>query len=228
MPLFVGSSRDVEIERMLSTPSPDFASLASAENSDVIMYTTDMRRNLLYMSKSSWNVCRLDFEKWKKRSFEPMLTDHSSNDFYRSFDDNSLVPNQNQLLDCEIYSDEGERVPLEVRRTLLLYQGEPIGVIGLTRRIRRDMPHVFNLAGSHMHFDFKLASLLTDNERYVVQSVVNGDLNKNIARSCNVTERTIESRRARAMVKLGVKSLPELVRYWIEFSTDAEKHRLSN
>jgi len=58
--------------------------------------------------------------------------------------------------------------------------------------------------------------------------VVNGDLNKNIARSCNVTERTIESRRARAMVKLGVKSLPELVRYWIEFSTDAEKHRLSN
>jgi len=227
-PLFVGSVRDSEIERVLTRPTPDFAAIANAENSDFILYTTNLDRQLTYMSKSSWNVCRLNFENWRKRSFAPMFTDDPANQFYKNFDDRTLVPNQIQLLDCEIFTDEGDRVRLEVRRTLILYQDEPIGVIGITRRIRKDPPQLLETRSVHWKFDFLLVELLSSGERYVVESVVQGELNKNIAKRCNVTERTIESRRARAMSKLGVKSLPDLVRYWVEYSSHRERERLAN
>jgi len=113
---------------------------------------------------------------------------------------------------------------LEIRRTLLLYEDEPIGIIGLSRRVRIDATHEMLSQRIPIGFDFALAYKLTDNERYVVQAVVNGELNKNIAKRCNVTERTIESRRSRAMTKLGVKSLPELVRYWLAYSAHRERH----
>jgi DNA-binding CsgD family transcriptional regulator len=224
--LFVSSARDSEIERVLCVPSPEFAAIANADNSDVILYTTNLDRQLMYMSKSSWNVCRLNFENWKKRSFVPMFTENPINDFYKSFDDRTLVPNQIQILQCEIFSDEGNPVQLEVRRTLVMYKDEPVGVIGLTRRIRKDPPQLLDTRGVHWRFDFSLVESLTSSERYVVESVVQGELNKNIAKRCNVTERTIESRRARAMSKLGVKSLPDLVRYWVDYSAYRERERL--
>lgn len=224
----VGSTRSVEIERMLTHPAPDFAAIANAENSDVILYTTTLDRELTFMSKSSWNVCRLNFENWRKRSFVPMFTDDPSNEFYKNFDDRTLAPNQIQILECEIFTDEGNRVRLEVRRTLILFQEEPVGVIGISRRIRKDPPQLLDSRIVHWRFDFSLVESLTASERYVVESVVQGELNKNIAKRCNVTERTIESRRARAMTKLGIKSLPDLVRYWIEYSSYRERDRLTS
>jgi homoserine trans-succinylase len=83
----VGSARFVEIERMLTRPAPDFAVIANADNSDLILYTTTLDRELTYMSKSSWNVCRLNLENLRKRSFVPMFTDDPSNEFYKNFND---------------------------------------------------------------------------------------------------------------------------------------------
>jgi FixJ family two-component response regulator len=54
-------------------------------------------------------------------------------------------------------------------------------------------------------------SALTPREREVFELVVRGDTNKQIASACGCTERTVKAHRQRVMVKMQVRSLPELV-----------------
>jgi FixJ family two-component response regulator len=53
---------------------------------------------------------------------------------------------------------------------------------------------------------------LTQRERDVLRSVVNGRLNKQIAADLGIAEKTIKVHRHRMMAKMGAASLPELVR----------------
>jgi two-component system response regulator FixJ len=55
-------------------------------------------------------------------------------------------------------------------------------------------------------------SRLTAREREVFERLVAGDSNKGIARTLNISARTVEIHRARVMEKLQVKNLPDLVR----------------
>ncbi len=55
-------------------------------------------------------------------------------------------------------------------------------------------------------------SKLTPREREVLEHVVAGQLNKQIAAELGIVEKTIKVHRARVMNKMGVRSLAELVR----------------
>ncbi len=61
----------------------------------------------------------------------------------------------------------------------------------------------------------RLASL-TPREHEVLEHVVTGRLNKQIAADLGITEKTIKVHRARAMEKMGVRTLAELVRKTLE------------
>jgi FixJ family two-component response regulator len=52
---------------------------------------------------------------------------------------------------------------------------------------------------------------LTPRERQVFILVIHGNTNKQVARVCGCTERTVKAHRHRVMVKMQVQSLPELV-----------------
>jgi FixJ family two-component response regulator len=52
---------------------------------------------------------------------------------------------------------------------------------------------------------------LTQREREVMQLVVAGKLNKQIADTLNISMKTVEAHRARVMEKMGVRTLAELV-----------------
>jgi len=54
--------------------------------------------------------------------------------------------------------------------------------------------------------------LLTQREREVMQLVVAGKLNKQIADSLDISMKTVEAHRARVMEKMGVRTLAELVK----------------
>lgn len=56
------------------------------------------------------------------------------------------------------------------------------------------------------------ASQVSGREYEVVRLVVEGKLNKQIADELNISMKTVEAHRARAMEKLGVKTMAELVR----------------
>jgi FixJ family two-component response regulator len=62
---------------------------------------------------------------------------------------------------------------------------------------------------------------LTPREHQVMQHVVAGRLNKQIAADLGIAEKTIKVHRARAMEKMGVASLAELVRLTVEADVGA-------
>jgi FixJ family two-component response regulator len=68
----------------------------------------------------------------------------------------------------------------------------------------------------------KLASL-TPREREVLEHIVRGRLNKQIAADLGTVERTIKFHRAAVMEKLGVQSLAELVRLAQRSGIDASE-----
>lgn len=184
----------------------------------MVLYTHDMGRNVTYMSDSATSVCDLSFSLWKRRNFELMFTDHPWNEYYRNLSDQDLVPNQIQLVRCEIFGDSGKRIQLEVRRQIILFEGALVGVIGIARKLPSVLSY-FRAAESMLQTSLDGPSLmglwnsLTQAERDVVGLVVSGDMNKVIARKLEIAERTVESRRSREMKKLGLESLPDLVRY---------------
>lgn len=55
---------------------------------------------------------------------------------------------------------------------------------------------------------------LTLREKQVLEQVVDGRLNKQIARRLHISQKTVEMHRARVMAKLGARTLAELVRKW--------------
>lgn len=61
--------------------------------------------------------------------------------------------------------------------------------------------------------------LLTPREREVLQHVVRGRLNKQIAYDLGIHERTVKLHRTAITTKLGVQSTAELTRLWIEFGS---------
>lgn len=67
----------------------------------------------------------------------------------------------------------------------------------------------------------KLA-LLTDREREVLKHVVQGKLNKQIANDLGIHERTVKLHRTAITTKLGMPSVAELTKFWLEagFSTE--------
>jgi FixJ family two-component response regulator len=65
---------------------------------------------------------------------------------------------------------------------------------------------------------------LTPREHEVLEHVIVGRLNKQIAADLGITEKTIKVHRARAMEKMGVGTLAELVRKSIEVETGIVVH----
>jgi two-component system, LuxR family, response regulator FixJ len=57
---------------------------------------------------------------------------------------------------------------------------------------------------------------LTPRERQVLQFVVQGKLNKQIAFDLGIHERTVKLHRSSLMTKLGVSSAAELTKLWME------------
>ncbi len=57
------------------------------------------------------------------------------------------------------------------------------------------------------------AHSLSHRERQVIQLLATGKSNKEMAAILNISVRTVETYRARVMLKLGLHSLAELVRY---------------
>jgi FixJ family two-component response regulator len=57
-----------------------------------------------------------------------------------------------------------------------------------------------------------LVGRLSVREREVMEQVIRGRLNKQIAADLDIAEQTVKQHRGRVMEKIGVRSVPELVR----------------
>ena len=91
---------------------------------------------------------------------------------------------------------------------------KPVDEVELVRAITLALEHdrMRRLARSHRDMTESRLASLTPREREVLQHVMNGRLNKQIASDLGTAEKTVKVHRARAMEKMHVRSVAELVR----------------
>ena len=90
---------------------------------------------------------------------------------------------------------------------------KPVASEDLFRAIEMAFAHHQTLRDLKDKLDSVRARLerLTPRERQVFELVIRGDTNKQVARACGCTERTVKAHRHRVMKKMQAQSLPELV-----------------
>jgi FixJ family two-component response regulator len=90
---------------------------------------------------------------------------------------------------------------------------KPVSSEQLLRAIERAMAHHQTSRGQKQKLNAlnDLLGTLTPRERQVLERVVQGKINKQIARELGTTERTIKAHRQQVMEKMKVQSLAELV-----------------
>jgi DNA-binding CsgD family transcriptional regulator len=197
-------------KKLLQEPSHFLAVLADAIRDDIAFYSHDMEGKMVYLSKSAEQVLNHDPDYWIGRQFVEALTESPCNETLRSGAWKTPEPHAISST-CEIFDQDGKRLKLQYWRIHIIHGGKPIGISGIFRRLKCLDSQSFQAEDV-----LAKARLLTDVERQVVEHVVDGQMNKSIATMLDVAVRTVESRRSRAMVKLEVKSLPELVQLWIK------------
>ncbi len=102
---------------------------------------------------------------------------------------------------------------------MLYYASHPVAP---ELRDAREAPSVAVVLGEANTFILKLLVLrkaatsriatLSFREHQIMELIVAGELNKNIAADLDISQRTVENHRASIMKKTGAKSLPALVR----------------
>jgi FixJ family two-component response regulator len=125
-------------------------------------------------------------------------------------------------------ADDGESLPIifltgsadvpmcadAMRHGAIDFLTKPVDEVELVRAITvaLEQDHARRLARSHRGMTEARLASLTPREREVLQHVMNGRLNKQIASDLGTAEKTVKVHRARAMEKMHVRSVAELVR----------------
>jgi DNA-binding CsgD family transcriptional regulator len=201
-------------EHLFTAHGQVFPLLAGGNGSELVFMTYDMQNIVRYISPSSTQVCRVDPAQWLHHSLTHRMTDRPGNsDFLNAitaYEYDRVYRDQ-----CEIFDEIGNRVGLTFWRRLIVLHGTPIGVVAIAKRIEEPVTSALSTSDIDPVSIRKKIATLTRGEREVIDMVIQGQLNKAIASNLKIAMRTVESRRSKAMSKMGVTRLAELVRIWI-------------
>lgn len=202
------------VERLLTQHGFALPLLASGEGAEFVFFTHDTENKIRSLSDSSVTVCQIAPKNWLNQTFQSRLTAHPWNTRFHERS-SSLSANRVYRSSCELLNDYGVPVRVDVWRRTILLDDVVIGVVGAAKR------HTENGVEQSAANDLdpvnireRIASM-TKGERDVIDLVILGDLNKTIAAKLKIAMRTVEARRSKAMAKMGVTRLAELVRLWI-------------
>lgn len=191
-----------------------------------MVFTLDLDRNLITLSDSAWAISKIDFKRWRGRCVDGLLTNHAWNEDFKKDIDLALQPDRIQKVFCEIWNDEGSVLQLEVHRRSIFSQGMPIGVIGIAKRVvasqSQESDEMVTRSDPSSTHPF---NCLSPGELSVIELVIEGELNKSIAAKLGIAMRTVEMRRSKAMQKLSVKSLSEMVKLWCQYPQEMLQHK---
>jgi len=211
---FVQANQDILTNHGLALPL-----LAAGIGAEFFFYTHDLNHKVRYLSESVWDICQVRSEDWVGRLFDEMLTDHAWNkQFFEPTDGrptDGLPPDCVCSSRCEVWNSQGHRVRLSISRRLIMHNDEPVGVVGMAKAFNEPLRESKAIGAVESTSLRHRLSSLTLREREVIQLVVDGELNKSIAKKLGIAMRTVEARRSKAMSKLGVSRLSDLVRFWI-------------
>ncbi|MCU0714573.1 MAG: LuxR C-terminal-related transcriptional regulator [Pirellula sp.] len=199
---------------VLSKPEHFLPILARSLREDVVFFSQDNQGRITYLNDACETVLGVPRAVLLERSFSEFLTDSPSNESFRLtnwISSTEYVPTKQQ---CELEFEPGKPIQVECWIVPVLHHGIMVGTTGILRNLSES--NLLNLSPDEQKRLLEKAASLTAVERQVVELVVDGQMNKRIAAQLGVALRTIESRRSRAMAKLGVNSLSQLVQHWIQ------------
>jgi DNA-binding CsgD family transcriptional regulator len=213
----------------LTQPLGFLQSLVDSFEDEFAFYSQDMEGRFVYLSRSSESVFRRPANSWKV-PFHETLTDAPCNEALRSRISETEVEAKARRRTCEIYDPYGNRLALEIWRAPVIQNGVKVGLAGMARRLDHPASSEFATRPNREESASSTGELtetpddailmskvegLSDVERQVIEFAVDGLMNKRMASMLDVAVRTIESRRARAMSKLEIKALPQLIKVWM-------------
>ncbi|XZE32767.1 LuxR C-terminal-related transcriptional regulator [Pirellulaceae bacterium SH501] len=199
---------------VLSRPEHFLPILARSLREDVLFFSQDNNGRITFLNEACESVLGVPREVLLERSFSEFLTASPSNDSFRLtnwISSTEYVPTKQQ---CELEFEAGKPVQVECWVVPVFHHGIMVGTTGILRNLSHSS--AVDLTADEQKRLLERAASLTPVERQVVELVVEGQMNKRIAAQLGVALRTIESRRSRAMSKLGVNSLSQLVQHWIQ------------
>lgn len=203
-------------QEFLSRPDIFLLSLVEAIEDELAFYSQDNAGKFVYLSKSAEKVLNHPLELWKSKSLQDVFSDAPCNkELIQNASHPTPTPVSVVKRRCEILDCEGNRLQLNVWQTQVIREGVPIGVSGVIRRTLERSEESMEQPIEEAVLEAMVSSL-TSVERSVIELVVDGFMNKEMAIKLDVAVRTIESRRSRGMAKLQVKSLPQLVQLWVQ------------
>ena len=201
------------VEHLLTRHGFALPLLTSGDSAEFVFFTYDINHRMRFLSESFWSICRIKPEKWIYSSFESRMSSHRWNQSFFARVENGKYPQG--PLRCELMDDLSVPVKLQVWRSDLHLDGKFVGEVGIGKKYLEiqaepSRPLEMDLTEIRQRID-----TLSKGEKEVVDLVIAGHLNKMIAKKLDIAMRTVESRRARAMTKMGVSRLADLVRIWL-------------
>ena len=200
-------------EEMLTEQVGVLSLLASGPGAEFVFLTYDIEGTVRYLSESSWKVLQIRPDKWRRQSFQSRLTDHKWNTSCVHSAE-ALEVDRIHRSKCELRDDFRVGMKIDLWRRPVYLEGKVIGVVGMAKRAIETGLDVTPQAFVAPNIVRERIASLSRAEREVIDLVIAGELNKSIAAKLDIAIRTVESRRSKAMSKMGVDRLADLVRIW--------------
>jgi DNA-binding CsgD family transcriptional regulator len=189
---------------------PDFflSFLVETLDEEFVFYSLDSSWRFVYLSGSAKKVLGMTPSEWVGRPLREALSNSDCNLPIRNME-MSVSPLVDSIKGtCEFVANGQLARKLEYRHARILQNQVPIGYAGIA------YPPAKIDEGPDCDALMAKVRSLSPVERQVIEFVFNGRQNKSIAAELKVAVRTIESRRARAMAKLQVVTLADMVKLW--------------
>lgn len=210
-------SLDNQVRVALTSPLVILTGFFESKHCDAFVLTYDTKRLLKYTSGSLVSLCGIPKTRLENISFNDLLTDHPWNQTIKDENEFVLNPGECHHTLCEIGFGEFQTL-VALRRQIVVFGGDVVGILCVGWKLEDSKIH-----GAESMVSYALGisettllerwSKLTPAEIQVIEGVSQGHLNKTIAKNLSLSMRTVEARRSRMMKKLGISSVPELVRF---------------
>lgn len=184
-----------------------------AENIVDVIWTMDIKNlRTTYVSPSVTGLRGYSVEEVMAQTLEEILTPSSLKIAMKTLEEEMATegveqkdPFRTRTLELESKCKDGSTVWTEAKMTFLCgADGRPVEILGVSRDItrRKQVEQVLRR--------------LSPREREILQFVVEGKTSADIAEILSLSPKTVETYRSRLMAKLGIRNLPDLIKFAIQ------------
>ncbi len=211
-------SFDDQVEQggnLLKEPYYFLPALLEAANVECFIFSMSADGVIQYVSESVEKMLGYSAQEMVGKEFSSFLTENARNESVRAACWKT-IPNEAVRCSCELQTNSQQPVSVKMLNCGVFEDDALVGLVGLVQPDAAGQGSSLSDSKSVERARVQaLADQLSKTEREVVELVVAGHMNKSMAKMLGVAVRTIEARRARAMAKLQVRSLPDLVKAWL-------------